>query len=115
VKDCWPGDRQVRLCCRRSRSNLYSGVPGSAATALFLAPSFYTGSRRPEFFQKGILSYTVFCGILLAQFTFFLSGLFLARYFAKVIRIPNSLLAPALQRSVSWGLMLRKAISMMSS
>jgi putative tricarboxylic transport membrane protein len=73
------------------------GVPGSAATALFLAALVLHGiTPGPEFFQKGILSYTVFCGILLAQFTFFFSGLFLARYFAKVIRIPNSLLAPGI-------------------
>ncbi len=73
------------------------GVPGSAATAIFLAALVLHGiTPGPEFFQQGVLPYTVFCGVLLAQFSFFFSGIFLARHFAKVIRIPNSLLAPGI-------------------
>lgn len=73
------------------------GIPGSATTALFLAALMLHGiTPGPEFFQKGVLPYAVFCGILLAQVTFFFFGLVLARYFAKVIRIPNSLLVPSI-------------------
>jgi putative tricarboxylic transport membrane protein len=73
------------------------GIPGSATTALFLAALMLHGiTPGPEFFQKGVLSYTVFAGILMAQICFFLAGLFLARGFAKVINIPNSLLVPGI-------------------
>ncbi len=73
------------------------GIPGSATTALFLAALMLHGvTPGPEFFQKGVLSYTVFAGILMAQVCFFIGGLFLARGFAKVINIPNSLLVPAI-------------------
>jgi putative tricarboxylic transport membrane protein len=73
------------------------GIPGSAATALFLAALVLHGiTPGPEFFQKGALSYTVFIGILLAQITFFVVGILTARYWARVIQIPNSLLVPAI-------------------
>lgn len=73
------------------------GIPGSATTALFLAAMMLHGvTPGPAFFQKGVLSYTVFAGILMAQFCFFIGGLFLARAFAKTINIPNSYLAPGI-------------------
>lgn len=74
------------------------GIPGSAATALFLAALMLHGiDPGPDFFVKGgILPYTVFVGILLAQITFSVFGFFLARYFAKVIQIPNSMLVPGI-------------------
>lgn len=48
-----------------------------------------------QFFERsGALPYTVFVGILLAQFSFFIMGLLLARQFAKAVLIPNALLIP---------------------
>jgi putative tricarboxylic transport membrane protein len=73
------------------------GIPGSATTALFLAALMLHGIQPgPAFFQKGVLSYTVFAGILMAQICFFIGGIFLARIFAKTINIPNSYLAPGI-------------------
>ncbi len=73
------------------------GIPGSATTALFLAALMLHGiTPGPAFFQKGVLSYTVFAGILLAQICFFVGGIFLARMFAKTVNIPNSYLAPGI-------------------
>lgn len=72
------------------------GIPGSSVTAIFLAAMIMHGIRPGvEFFsQSGVLPYTVFAGILLAQFSFFIMGLLFARYFAKVVLIPNALLVP---------------------
>lgn len=73
------------------------GIPGSATTAILLAALTIHGLEPgPRFFLSGAEPYAVFVGILLAQFAFFLSGLFLARYFAKVVLIPNSLLVPGI-------------------
>ena len=48
-----------------------------------------------EFFSRsGVLPYTVFAGILLAQVSFFVMGLLFARHFAKAVLIPNALLVP---------------------
>lgn len=72
------------------------GIPGSSVTAIFLAAMIMHGIRPGvEFFtQSGALPYTVFAGILLAQVAFFILGLLFARHFAKVVLIPNALLAP---------------------
>jgi len=71
------------------------GIPGSSTTALFLAALMIHGiTPGPEFFQKGVLPYAVFIGILLAQVAFFLGGLLSAKYFAKVVNIPTAVLVP---------------------
>lgn len=71
------------------------GIPGSSTTALFLAALMIHGiTPGPEFFMKGVLPYAVFIGILMAQIAFFLGGLLTARYFAKVVNIPNAILIP---------------------
>jgi putative tricarboxylic transport membrane protein len=73
------------------------GIPGSAATTLFLAALMLHGIQPgPEFFQKGVLSYTVFVGILFAQFLFFLFGITTARYFALVLKLKNAFLVPGI-------------------
>lgn len=73
------------------------GIPGSATTAVLLAALTIHGMEPgPRFFTAGALPYAVFCGILLAQFSFFIAGLFLARYFAWVIHIPNAILSPSI-------------------
>ena len=70
------------------------GIPGSSVTAIFLAAMVIHGIQPgAEFFTgSGALAYTIFAGILLAQFSFFVVGLLFARQFAKVALIPNALL-----------------------
>lgn len=72
------------------------GIPGSSTTAIFLAAMIMHGLQPGvQFLEKlGALPYTVFVGILLAQFSFFLIGLSFARHFAKAVLIPNALLVP---------------------
>ena len=72
------------------------GIPGSSVTAIFLAAMIMHGLQPGvQFFERsGALPYTVFVGILLAQFSFFIMGLLLARQFAKAVLIPNALLIP---------------------
>ena len=72
------------------------GIPGSSVTAIFLAAMVVHGIQPgAEFFTgSGSLAYTIFAGILLAQFSFFVMGLLFARQFARVALIPNALLAP---------------------
>lgn len=73
------------------------GIPGSATTAVLLAALTIHGlDPGPRFFTAGSLPYAVFCGILLAQFSFFIAGIFLARYFARVVYIPNAILVPSI-------------------
>ncbi len=70
------------------------GIPGSATTAILLVALTIHGLEPgPRFFLSGAQPYAVFASILLAQFAFFIIGLIGARYFAKVVFIPNSLLA----------------------
>jgi putative tricarboxylic transport membrane protein len=72
------------------------GIPGSSVTAIFLAAMIMHGLQPGvQFFERsGALPYTVFIGILLAQFSFFIMGLLLARQFAKAVLVPNALLIP---------------------
>ena len=72
------------------------GIPGSSVTALFIAALTIHGLQPGvKFFQEsGALPYAVFAGILLAQISFFVIGLLLARYFARAVLIPNALIVP---------------------
>jgi len=72
------------------------GIPGSSVTALFIAALTIHGLQPGvKFFQEsGALPYAVFAGILLAQISFFVLGLFFARYFARAVLIPNALIVP---------------------
>lgn len=73
------------------------GVPGSATTAILLVALVIHGLEPgPRFFLSGAEPYAVFVGILMAQCAFFIGGLFLARYFAKIVLIPNALLVPSI-------------------
>jgi len=67
------------------------GIPGSSVAAIFLAAMTMHGLQPgAQFFERsGILPYTVFIGILLAQFSFFGLGLVLARHIIKAVLIPN--------------------------
>lgn len=70
------------------------GIPGSAPTAVLLAALTIHGLQPgPHFFLSGSAPYAVFWGILLAQFTIFILGLFTIRYMAKIIFIPKRFLA----------------------
>lgn len=70
------------------------GIPGSPTTAILMAALVVHGLRPGVDFFKGQLPYTVFAGILLAQFAFFLIGIFTAKYWAKVVLLPNAMLVP---------------------
>jgi putative tricarboxylic transport membrane protein len=72
------------------------GIPGSSTTALFLAAMTMHGLQPGvKFFQgSGALPYAIFSGILLAQVTFFILGLFFARYFAMAVLAPNAFIVP---------------------
>jgi putative tricarboxylic transport membrane protein len=70
------------------------GIPGSPTTAILMAALIVHGLRPgPEFFS-GTLPYIVYAGILLAQFSFFIIGIFTARYWARLIMFPNAILLP---------------------
>ena len=77
---------------------LILGIPGSAVGAIFLAAMIMHGLQPGvQFFERsGALPYTVFMGILLAQFSFFFLGVFFARYMVRVVLIPNALLLPGI-------------------
>ncbi len=71
------------------------GIPGSSTTALFLAALMIHGVQPgADFFQSGSLATTIFAGVLLAQFTFFILGILFAGVWAKVVYIPRALLVP---------------------
>lgn len=77
---------------------LILGIPGSAVGAIFLAAMIMHGLQPGvQFFERsGALPYTVFMGILLAQFSFFILGTFFARYVVRAVLIPNALLLPGI-------------------
>ncbi len=71
------------------------GIPGSSTTALFLAAMILHGIQPgASFFRSGPLPYAIFVGILVSQFAFVILGLLFARYFARVVFVPNSILVP---------------------
>ncbi len=74
------------------------GIPGSSVAAIFLAAMTMHGLQPGvQFFERsGTLPYTVFIGILLAQFSFFGLGIVLARHIIKTVLIPNELLLPVI-------------------
>ncbi len=72
------------------------GIPGSPTTAILMAALVVHGIRPGPDFFKGQLPYVVFAGILLAQFCFFIIGLVSAKYWAKIISLPNAVLVPAI-------------------
>src|SRR5207247_10184254 len=74
------------------------GIPGSSVAAIFLAAMTMHGLQPGvQFFERsGTLPYTVFIGILLAQFSFFGLGIVLARHIIKTVLIPNVLLVPVI-------------------
>lgn len=70
------------------------GIPGSAATAIMLAALTVHGIQPgPALFLKSTeLVYTVFAGYLVANILMVLAGLIVARGFATLMKIPESVL-----------------------
>ena len=73
------------------------GVPGSVTGAILLAALIIQGIEPgPKFLLSGSLPYTVFAGLVLAQFTFLISGLLIGKQLCRIASIPNIILAPSL-------------------
>lgn len=73
------------------------GIPGSGVTALFMAALIMHGIQPgPDYFSKGSLPYAVFVGILVAQFAFFILGVFFMGQMAKIVKFPLPILVPAI-------------------
>ena len=74
------------------------GIPGSGVAAVFLGGVMIHGLNPGiELFtrHKDIL-YTLFMGLLLANFVIFICGVTLSKYLAKVTTIPNYILVPTI-------------------
>ncbi len=73
------------------------GVPGSVTGAILMAALIIKGIEPgPRFLLAGSLPYTIFAGLVLAQATFLISGVILARWFSRIIYVPNYIIAPTI-------------------
>lgn len=80
------------------------GVPGSVTGAILMAALIIKGIEPgPRFLTSGVLPYTIFAGIVLAQATFLISGVMLAKWFSRIIYIPSSLIAPTIVMLIFMG------------
>jgi putative tricarboxylic transport membrane protein len=80
------------------------GVPGSVTGAILLAALIMQGIEPgPRFLLSGVLPYTVFASILLAQVTFLVSGIVIGKWLCRIVYLPNVLLAPILTALVFLG------------
>jgi putative tricarboxylic transport membrane protein len=72
------------------------GVPGDVVTAVMLGALMLIGVRPGPllFTESPIVVYTLFGGLLLAQFVMLISGLLLAKISPKILGIPNNILMP---------------------
>lgn len=72
------------------------GIPGGATSAIFLAAMTLHGLRPGlSFFTSGgTLVYTIFLGMILAQFVFLIFGFTATPLLAKITKVPNSILVP---------------------
>jgi putative tricarboxylic transport membrane protein len=76
-------------------TSLMLGVPGSVTWAILMAALIIHGVQPgPRFMTAGVLPYTVFAGLLLGQLAYFILGVLFVKYIAKVVYVPNQLLAP---------------------
>ncbi len=76
-------------------TSLMLGVPGSVTWAILMAALIIHGVQPgPRFMTSGVLPYTVFAGLLLGQLAYFLLGLGFVKYMARLVYIPNQILAP---------------------
>lgn len=72
------------------------GIPGSAATAIFLGYMISAGISPGYQVFTSSLPYVVFLGILLGNLAFLALGLALAKYFVRVSMLPTSVLIAAI-------------------
>lgn len=73
------------------------GIPGSSSAALFLSAMMIHGLEPgAEFYADKEMFYTVIVGMYAANFAFFIIGSALCGVFAKVIKVKNTILAPAI-------------------
>ena len=76
-------------------TSLMLGVPGSVTWAILMAALIIHGVQPgPRFMTSGVLPYTVFAGLLLGQLAYFLLGLAFVKHMARLVYIPNQILAP---------------------
>lgn len=74
------------------------GIPGDSVTAVMLGALMVQGIQPgPMLFQNnGDLIYTIFSGMIICYIALLIIGLFMARYFARVVEIPKAILTPAI-------------------
>lgn len=71
------------------------GIPGSITAAILMGALIIHGiDPGPRFMTNGSMPYAVFAGILLTQACLLVTGISVAKYFAKIVFVPNALLAP---------------------
>ncbi|MEW6046813.1 MAG: tripartite tricarboxylate transporter permease [Bacillota bacterium] len=72
------------------------GVPGNAVTAVMIGGLLVHGLHPgPSLFQKDVISvYGLMIGMLLTNVLFMLMGFYGARFFAQLLRVPSTLIAP---------------------
>ncbi len=73
------------------------GIPGSVTGAILMVALIIHGVEPgPRFMTSGAMPYTVFAGLLLAMALFLPIGLVFGKPLAKIVYLPNALLAPAI-------------------
>ena len=74
------------------------GIPGGATSAIFLAAINSYGLRPGYAFfsEAGAVAWALITGLFVAQFVFFLIGVFGANWFAKVTLVPPAVLVPVI-------------------
>ncbi len=72
------------------------GVPGGASAALFISALMIHGLQPGHgfFTSSGALFPTIIWGMFFSQVAFLILGLIGAKHFAKITRVPNSLMVP---------------------
>lgn len=72
------------------------GIPGNSDSAVFLAGLMMYGINpgRDLFEKNPLLISILFCALILAQVSFWIAGLSLAGFFAKITLVPINMLAP---------------------
>jgi putative tricarboxylic transport membrane protein len=76
-------------------TSLMLGVPGSVTWAILMAALIIHGVQPgPRFMTSGVLPYTVFAGLLLGQACYFILGILFVKQMARIVYVPNQILAP---------------------
>ena len=71
------------------------GVPGSVTGAILMGALIIHGvTPGPTFLSEGSMAYAIFAGLVLAQLSFTLAGIPLARFASYLVHVPNAVLAP---------------------